>query len=143
MQLRLRRQPRRLTVGEVPTNRSEFTDSRACARRRQSERHRRGGDMRRTLVGWLLILHALAHASVSTWTTIDLRWSTSCLAALAFGCYMASGLAMLRVPLLRTHWRGLLITATGASFIYLVWLLPKWGMIGVAIDIAVVLIALD
>jgi len=100
--------------------------------------------MRRVIVGWILIVHALAHVSADVWTSVsDPLWFTTILCTIAFVGYFSTGLALFRMPVARDHWKALLLSATLASLTFIVWTRPAWGMIGAALDIALFLLVID
>jgi len=88
----------------------------------------------RRIVGWVLIIHAFAHsfaasntrASESVWAYIP--WTIAVIA------YLVAGLGLLRMPVLRHHWKAAVLLATIASMHFLVWYRPPWGMLGLSID---------
>lgn len=91
----------------------------------------------RVLLGWILLLHALAHASTMAFTPIAQPvWFSTLLLAVAFAGYFAVGLALLRLPWLRLRWKPVMIAASIASMMLLLWLEPVWGVLGVALDVA-------
>jgi hypothetical protein len=100
--------------------------------------------MKRVTLGWLLILQALAHVSADMWTSInDPLWFTTVLCAVVFAGYFGSGLALFRIPVLRDHWKGMLLAASLGSVVFIVWTRPAWGMLGVTIDVILFLVVLD
>ena len=100
--------------------------------------------MLRIMLGWFIILHALAHtfgmvrssSHSSTWTGA-LLWAGASVA------YLAAGLGLLRAPGLRHRWRALMVVATALSILIITWDLPAYGLIGVAIDVALLLVVVD
>src|SRR3954471_14232309 len=99
--------------------------------------------MLRILIGWLMIVHAFAHAlggmSSSTQGSIwpaTLVWST---ASLGFLC---AGFGLLRVPFLRTVWQRALVVGAFASILMIIWYRPPWGMPGIAIDMTFLIVSL-
>lgn len=100
--------------------------------------------MWRIALGWLLILHALAHVSALVWTPLgDDASLRAVLSTLTFACYLAAGLGILRAPVARAHWKMLLLVATMSSMALIVWLRPAWGMVGVALDAFLLIAAED
>ena len=100
--------------------------------------------MRRVIVGWVLVVHALAHVSADVWTSVsDPLWFTTILCTIAFVGYFSAGLALFRLPLARDHWKALLLAASFASLTFIVWTRPAWGMIGAALDIALFVLVVD
>ena len=92
--------------------------------------------MRRGLLASLLIVHGLLHASTGVWAVAGNSLATvSTLWALAIVGYVAAGFAVLRLPILRTRWKPILVTATLASlillFVYGGWL----GKVGIIVDL--------
>jgi hypothetical protein len=101
-------------------------------------------EMIRVILGWVLIVHALAHVSADAWISLDDPvWFTTTVCAVAFAGYVSTGLALFRLPLLRDHWKATLLAASLASISFIVWTRPVWGMLGAAIDIAVFLVVID
>ncbi|HEY9228387.1 MAG TPA: hypothetical protein VIP11_17145 [Gemmatimonadaceae bacterium] len=73
--------------------------------------------MKRVLLGWIFILHALAHAAIGIWIAADnppfiltLFW------LVALVGFLATGLGLFRAPVLRHVWKPMLATAA-----------MKWG----------------
>jgi hypothetical protein len=100
--------------------------------------------MKRIILGWILIAHALAHVSADVWTSLnDPVWLTTALCAVAFAGYVTTGLALFRLPLARDHWKAAMLAASLASFVFIIWTRPPWGMIGAVIDVALFLIVID
>ena len=100
--------------------------------------------MRRGLLATLLILHGLLHASIGVWAvaghslaTVNTLWSVAIVG------YVATGFALLREPLLRRHWKPILVTATIASLLLLILYGGLLGLLGVPIDLALVFISFD
>jgi hypothetical protein len=97
----------------------------------------------RTLVGVLVLVHAFAHAAVGLWTTPDHSlWVVEPLWGLAMLGYFASAFGMLGVPYLRIRWKESLIIATFASILLLLLSVNDFGMIGIAADVAILVLAL-
>jgi len=100
--------------------------------------------MRRMIVGWLIIVHALAHAYAGVWSSaVGSIWVATILSSLALLAYLFAGLGVLRVPVLRHQWKPAMVIASLASTVLIIWYRPPWGMIGVAIDMVLVLAVLD
>src|SRR3954470_1777066 len=100
--------------------------------------------MKRIILGWILIAHALAHVSADVWTSLnDPVWLTTALCAVAFAGYVTTGLALFRLPFARDHWKLAMLAASVASIVFIVWTRPPWGMIGAVIDVALFLIVID
>lgn len=100
--------------------------------------------MLRLALGWFVILHGVAHAfgMVSSAPHGSL-WVDTLLWGGASVAYIAAGLGLLRAPLLRDRWKALIVAATGLSLLMIIWDLPAFGMIGVAIDVALLLAVVD
>ena len=100
--------------------------------------------MRRGLLAFLLLLHGLAHASIGVWTAADGSVAAvNTLWSVAIVGYLAAGFAMLRVPLLRTHWKPILVVTTIASVLLLILYGRLFGLIGIAIDVVLLFVAFD
>ena len=100
--------------------------------------------MTRVLLGWVLLLHALAHVSANVWTSAgDPIWFTTMLCTIAFVGYFGAGLALFRMPVARDHWKALSIAASLASLVFIIWTRPAWGMIGVVLDVVLFLLIVD
>ena len=92
--------------------------------------------MPRFLVGWLLIIHAIAHAFAGLWSSsTGSMWTVTLLWTIASIGYMAAGLGVLRAPWLRTIWKRALVAATLASILFIAWYSPPWGAPGLIIDL--------
>jgi hypothetical protein len=100
--------------------------------------------MRRGLLALLLILHGLLHASIGVWAVAG-HWlaMVNTLWSIAIVGYVATGFAILRVPVLRAHWRSILAVTTMASLLLLTMYGGLFGLIGAAIDFALAFIAFD
>jgi hypothetical protein len=95
----------------------------------------------RRVVGWLLILHAIAHANTGTWAVAQRPiWLALTLWCVAVVGFMAAGLGLLRAPRLRDVWKPLTLSAAIASIGLGVWSSTAWSIPGIAIDL--VLLAL-
>lgn len=99
---------------------------------------------RRGLLASLIILHGLLHASIGVWAVtghslvmVNTLWS------IAIVGYLAAGFAMLRVPLLRKHWKSLLVTASIASVLLLLAYGGLVGALGIPIDLLIAYAAFD
>lgn len=100
--------------------------------------------MRRVLLATLLLVHGLAHASVGVWASSEgPLWLVTSLWGTAMLGYFAAALALFRAPVLRRHWRLLLTLATAASIVTLTLYSHRVGLIGVFIDVALYLFALE
>jgi hypothetical protein len=100
--------------------------------------------IRRGLLAWLIILHGMLHASIGVWAvaghslaTVNTLWSVTIVT------YLAAGFALLRVPLLRRHWKPLLATATLSSMLLLIVYGGFYGWLGIPIDLALAFAAFD
>jgi hypothetical protein len=100
--------------------------------------------MRRGLLAALFIVHGLLHASIGVWAvaghslaTVNTLWSVAIVG------YVATGFALLREPMLRTHWKSILIAATTASLLLLILYGGVLGVPGVPVDLALAFIAFD
>jgi len=100
--------------------------------------------MRRKILATLLILHGLAHAAPGMWAAGDApSWVVTPLWGLALLGYLAAGLGLFRVPLLRRRWTQLLIIATASSVVLLAVFAEPVGAIGALFDIALFIVALQ
>lgn len=100
--------------------------------------------MRRVIVGWILVVHALAHVSADVWSSVsDPLWFTTVVCTIAFAGYFSTGLALFRMPIARDHWKALLLVASLASLTFIIWTRPAWGMIGAALDVALFVLVID
>lgn len=68
---------------------------------------------------------------------IELLWSTALLG------YLAAGLGMLRVPLVRHHWKPLMIGATAASMLLLILMHDLVGSMGIVLDVGLLLFVFE
>ena len=111
--------------------------------------------MKRALGGLLLVAHGLAHALPATqagavgrswlFTPLGLdamaqRWIVALLSTLAMAGFVVAGFGVWGVPSFRRAWRRAGLVAAGASMVLipLFWL-NAYGVVGLAIDVAVVL----
>lgn len=99
--------------------------------------------MPRVILGWLFLVHALAHTFAGTWSSahsttwaMTIPWFVACLS------YFAAGLGLLRVPVARLWWKQLVLIGTGASIVLMVWYHPPGGTLGIIVDIGLMLAAL-
>lgn len=100
--------------------------------------------MKRMLLGLFVLVHGCAHAAIGVWALGEgSPWVVTPLWATAMLGYFATGLGILRVPLLRTWWKQLLSTATVASLILLLVFSHGLSLIGALIDIVIVVVALE
>jgi hypothetical protein len=100
--------------------------------------------MRRGLLGVLLILHGLLHASIGvcavashSLAVVNTLWS------IAIVGYVAAGFAMVRVPVLRTHWKPILVTATIASLLLLILYGAVLGLLGIPVALGLAFLSFD
>ncbi len=100
--------------------------------------------MLRIVLGWLLILHALAHAGVGTWSSASgTMWPSTVLWTTAYVAYTIAGLGLLRVPELRRRWKPWIVVATCASILTLAWHPSVLSLLGVAVDVALLIVVLS
>ena len=100
--------------------------------------------MRRIVLGIVIILHALAHANVAIWAAssgpgwlVELLWSTALVG------YLATGLGMLRVPLIRDRWKQIMVVAISASIILLLLMRDLFGSLGAVIDVLLLVLVME
>jgi hypothetical protein len=98
--------------------------------------------MPRVILGWVFLLHALAHTFAGSWSSAQTPWAMTISWFIASGCYFAAGLGLLRVPVLRKWWKELVAIATGASILMMVLSQPPGAMLGLVVDIGLALVAL-
>ena len=68
-----------------------------------------GAEVKRVLLGLFVLVHGCAHAAIGVWALAEgSPWVVTPLWATAMLGYFATGLGILRVPLLRTWWKQLL-----------------------------------
>ena len=100
--------------------------------------------MLRIVLGWLLIVHALAHAGVGTWSSATgTMWLGTLLWTAAYVAYTIAGLGLLRVPELRGRWKPWIVVATCASTLTLAWHPSVLSLVGVTVDVAVLIVVLS
>jgi hypothetical protein len=100
--------------------------------------------VRRGLLASLLILHGFAHASIGVWAAAESSlFVVNTLWSVAIVGYIAAGVALLRVPVLRAHWKFLLITATIASLLLLILYGGLLGFLGVPVALALLFVAFE
>jgi hypothetical protein len=100
--------------------------------------------MRRKILATLLILHGLAHAAPGMWAAGDApSWVVTPLWGMALLGYLAAGLGLFRVPLLRRWWTQLLIVATASSILLLAVFAEPVGVIGASFDVALFIVAFE
>src|SRR4051812_24804640 len=90
--------------------------------------------MKRVILGWLFIAHALAHAGLGVWIAgdgppflLELLWTVALVG------YLAAGLAVLRVPVLREHWKPILGAAAVSSILLCIAFSGVIGLLGFAV----------
>jgi hypothetical protein len=100
--------------------------------------------MRRGLLATLFIVHGLLHASIGVWAVaghslaiVNTLWSVAILS------YVATGFAVLRVPVLRDNWKSSLAIATLASLLLLTFYGGRLGLPGVVVDLVLAFIGFD
>jgi hypothetical protein len=99
--------------------------------------------MLRIVLGWFLIIHAVAHAGVGTWSSAHgSMWPSTILWTTAFAAYTVAGLGVLRVPKLRSRWKPCMIVATIASIATIAWYPSPLGLVGAVVDIALLIAVL-
>ncbi len=99
--------------------------------------------MKRILLGLIVVLHALAHANLVIFASASgPAWIIEPLWGVALLGYLATGLGMLRVPLLRERWKQSMIAATVASIMLLLLLRSLFGALGMALDVALLIVVL-
>ena len=99
--------------------------------------------MLRVILGWLIIAHAFAHASAGVWSaTQGTMWTVTAVWTVAFLALLCAGLGLLRVPVLRRGWHGALVVGCVASCLMIVWYRPPLGMVGIALDFVILIVAL-
>src|SRR5512140_3231867 len=98
---------------------------------------------KRGLVAAIVLLHALAHASVGMWAFADGNvWVVEPLWGTAMVGYFAAAFGVLGVPLLCRRWKEILVVATFASMMLLLIAVSDLGLIGISIDVVVLVAAL-
>lgn len=101
------------------------------------------GSLKRNIVAAIVLLHALAHASVGMWTFSDGNvWVVEPLWGVAMVGYFAAAFGIMGMPLLRRRWKEILVVSTFASMLLLLIAATDLSMIGISIDVAVLVIAL-
>ena len=99
--------------------------------------------MLRVMLGWLIIAHAFAHASAGVWSaTQGTMWTVTAVWTVAFLALLCAGLGLLRVPILRRVWHRALVGGCVASGLMIIWYRPPLGMAGIALDLAILILAL-
>jgi hypothetical protein len=100
--------------------------------------------MRRGALATMFILHGLLHASIGMWAVADHSIIVAnTLWSVAVAGYVATGLAILRMPGLRRYWRTLLFTATLASVVLLMTCGSLLALLGIPVDLFLALITFD
>lgn len=100
--------------------------------------------MKRLLLGLLVIVHALAHANFVVFAaTSGPTWIIEPLWSIAILGYLAAGLGMLRVPLVRDRWKQLLVAGTVGSILLLLTTRALLGAAGVVLDIMLLVLVLE
>src|SRR4051812_15394756 len=100
--------------------------------------------MKRTLLGWFVILHALAHSAIGVWAAVDgPQWLLEPLWFTTITAYLLAALGLLRFPLLREHWKMLMGTATGASLVLLLLFPVGYTLFGAIVDVALFFATLE
>jgi hypothetical protein len=100
--------------------------------------------MRRVALGLVIVVHGLAHASVGVWATADRPfWLTLPLWGAAMVGYLAAGFGILRMPLLRHHWKWVMVVATTASIVLCLLQPGRLFIAGGLFDVGLLLLALE
>ena len=100
--------------------------------------------MARKVLATLLILHGLAHAAPGMWAMGNApAWVVTPLWGAALLGYLAAGLGLFRVPLLRRWWTQSLIVATASSILLLTVFSEAVGVVGATFDVALFVVALQ
>ncbi|HMA01757.1 MAG TPA: hypothetical protein VKP02_05275 [Gemmatimonadaceae bacterium] len=98
---------------------------------------------KRGLVAAIVLLHALAHASVGMWAFADGNvWVVEPLWGIAMLGYFAAAFGIMGMPLLRRRWKEILVIATFASMLLLLISVSDLAMIGISIDVVILVAAL-
>jgi hypothetical protein len=100
--------------------------------------------MRRTLIGWLLILHGLAHSALGVWAaSLGPAWLVTPLWWIAQVGFVAAGAGLIGIDGLRRVWAPLALAAGVCSIA----LFSVYGhlalMIGLVLDVVLVVIGLQ
>ncbi len=98
--------------------------------------------MRRTLLGWFIMLHATAHAGVAMWAMGGDPWLVATLWCLAVTAYFAAALGLLRFPWLRNQWETWLMIGVAMSIILTAVAPGLYSLIGAFISVGLAVIAL-
>lgn len=98
--------------------------------------------MRRKLLATLLILHGLAHAAPGMWAMGSApSWVVMPLWSAALIGYLAAGLGLFRLPVLRRWWTQSLIVATASSILLLTIFSEPLGVVGATFDVVLFVVA--
>ena len=91
---------------------------------------------RRIALAVVVLLHGFAHANASIWAgqAVPL-WITTLFWAIALLGYLGAGFGLLRVPLVRRHYRTLMTAATIASIALLTIIGGTIAFVGVVVDL--------
>jgi len=94
------------------------------------------------ILGYVFLLHGLAHAAVGIWAAETGRWwMVASLWELAMVGFIAAGFGVLGVRGLRDVWRGITLVAASASILLFLSSPHKAFLIGLGIDITVLALA--
>jgi len=97
--------------------------------------------MRRKVFATLLILHGFGHAAPGMWAAGDApSWVITPLWGAALLGYLAAGLGLFRVPLLRRWWTQALVVASASSLLMLTVFAERVGVIGALLDVALLVV---
>ena len=100
--------------------------------------------MRRIVLGIVLIIHALAHANVAIWAeAVGPVWLVQLLWSAALLGYLAAGLGMLRVPLIRDAWKQVMIVATVSSLMLLLLTQHLVSAFGAVLDVFLLVLVFE
>jgi hypothetical protein len=100
--------------------------------------------MRRIVLGTVVVLHALAHANVSVWAaSAGPTWLVELLWSIALLGYLAAGLGMLRVPIVRHFWKQAMLFGTVASIMLLLLMRDLVGSLGVVLDVLLLVLVFE
>lgn len=100
--------------------------------------------MNRILLGWLLVVHGLAHAALGVWIAGDnAPLFVSILWMVALIGFVGAGLGVLRLPLLRDRWKVLIAGAAIASSLICIGFAGGYGLAGVVVNMALFITTTD
>ena len=100
--------------------------------------------MKRIILGWLLVVHGLAHAALGVWIAGDNPpLLVSILWMVALVGFFGAGLGVLRLPLVRDRWKLLIVTAAVASSLIGVGFGGGYGLVGFLLNLALVIATTD